>query len=261
MFNGTAQVAYVTCGLMMIDVQATGGSAQAWVSAPDDGSKHPGVLLYMDAIGLRPRLHDMADRIASWGYVVMVPNVFYRKGSAQDTSPSAPLDTDEARSAFFKDAMPRVTELTPDQSRPDTQRWMAALTAREDVSTPIGVVGYCMGARLAIRAACDHPDLVMACAGFHGGGLVVDGPDSPHAGLGAARAEFVFGHADNDSSMPAEAVDQLGASLDAAGLRARNEVYAGAPHGYSMSDTAAYDHEATERSFRELREMLDRTLR
>lgn len=246
---------------MMIDVQATDGSAQAWVSAPDDGSKHPGVLFFMDAIGLRPQLHDMADRIASWGYVVMVPNVFYRRGSAQDTSPSAPLDSDEARAAFFEDAMPRVNELTPDQSRPDTDHWLDALTSRDDVSTPIGVVGYCMGARLAIRAACDHPDLVMACAGFHGGGLVVDGPESPHAGLAKARAEFVFGHADNDSSMPPEAIDRLGETLGAAGLMARNEVYIGAPHGYSMADTAAYNDEAAERSFRELRGVLDRTLR
>lgn len=245
---------------MMIDVQAADGSAQVWVSAPDDGSKHPGVLFFMDAIGLRPRLHDMADRIASWGYVVMVPNVFYRNGPAQVTSPTAPLDSDEARGAFFKEAMPRVNGLTPDQSRPDTDRWLDALASRADVSTPIGVLGFCMGARLAIRAACDHPDLVTVCAGFHGGGLVGDGPNSPHAGLDRARAEFVFGHADNDSSMPPEAVDRLGEALRAAGLTASNEVYTGASHGYSMSDTAAYDHEATERAFRELREVLDRTL-
>lgn len=257
----TNQDVYVPFSFMMTEVQATDGPAQVWVSEPGDGAEHPGVLLFMDAIGLRPRLHDMADRIASWGYVVMVPNVFYRNGSAADTSPMIPLDSDDARAAFFKDAMPRVKELTPDQSRPDTERWLHALTSRKDVSPPVGVVGYCMGARLAVRAACDHPDLVVACAGFHGGGLVVDAADSPHAGLVNAQAEFVFGHADNDPSMPAEAIDRLGEALHAADLTARNEVYSGAPHGYSMSDTAAYDPQATERSFRELRDVLDRMLR
>ncbi|MDQ2853176.1 dienelactone hydrolase family protein [Dermatophilaceae bacterium Sec6.4] len=246
---------------MMIEVQATDGPAQAWVSVPSVGGTHPGVLFFMDAIGLRPRLHEMADRIASWGYVVMVPNVFYRDGTADQTSPAAPLDTDEARGAFFKHAMPRVNGLIPDQSRPDTAIWIDALTSRTDVSTPIGVVGYCMGARLAVRAACDHPDLVAACGGFHAGGLVTDDPDSPHAGLSRATAEFVFGHADNDSSMPKDAVDRLGATLKEAGLTTSNEIYAGAPHGYSMSDTAAYDPEATERSFHELRAVLDRRLR
>ena len=232
------------------------------MSTPDGGGTHPGVLFYMDAIGLRPRLHEMADRIASWGYVVLVPNVFYRDGTAAQTSPSGDLGTDEARAAFFEKAMPRVGGLTPDQSRPDTQAWLDALTARDDVSTPVGVLGYCMGARLALRAAGDHPDVVAACAAFHGGGLVADDdPQSPHLSLSTARCEFVFGHADNDRSMTPSNVQTLGAALDAAGHTAKNEVYSGAPHGYSMSDTSLYDHEATERSFRELRAVLDRTLR
>lgn len=246
---------------MMIEVQAASGPAEAWVSTPDGSGTHPGVLLYMDAIGLRPRLHEMAERIASWGYVVLVPNVFYRDGTAAQTSPTEELDSDEARSAFFEGAMPRVNGLTPDQSRPDTDAWLAALTERDDVSTPVGVVGYCMGVRLAIRAAGDHPELVAACAGFHGGGLVTDDPQSPHLSLSTAGAEFVFGHADNDGSMTPDNVRTLGAALDEASLTASNEVYTGAPHGYSMTDTAAYDHDATERSFSELRAVLDRTLR
>jgi len=100
----------------------------------------------------------------------------------------------------------------------------------------------------------------VACGGFHGGGLVVDAPDSPHRALGSARAEFVFGHADHDRSMPPEAVDELGASLAAAGLTATNEVYAGAAHGYTMSDSAAYDEAATERHFAELEALFARAM-
>jgi carboxymethylenebutenolidase len=117
-----------------------------------------------------------------------------------------------------------------------------------------------MGARLAIRTAALDPEVV-AVGGFHGGGLATDADDSPHLGLLQARAEFVFGHADNDRSMPPEAIAKLGESLREAGLSASNEVYDGAAHGYSMSDTPMYDEAATERSFRELRELLGRTLR
>jgi carboxymethylenebutenolidase len=124
----------------------------------------------------------------------------------------------------------------------------------------LGVVGYCMGARLSVRAACGHPDDVAACGGFHGGGVVTDAPDSPHRGLGSARAEFVFGHVDNDGSMPPEAVEALGRALAAAGLTAKNEVYAGAAHGYSMADTSVYDEAATERHFAELEALFARAL-
>ncbi len=245
---------------MRVDIETPDGTAEAWLAAPGDGGSHPGVLLVMDALGLRPRIHEMADRIASWGYVVLAPNVFYREGRAVETSPDGPLDTDEKRAAFFAEAMPRVHRLTRDQALPDIARYLDALTARPDVTTPVGVVGYCMGARLAVRAACAHPDVVAACGGFHGGGLATDGPDSPHLDLRQARARFVFGHADHDDSMGAAAVARLHDALEAADLDAVNEVYAGARHGYTMADTAVFDAAATERHFAELKELLDDTL-
>jgi carboxymethylenebutenolidase len=117
-----------------------------------------------------------------------------------------------------------------------------------------------MGARLALRTACLDPEVV-ACAGFHGGGLATDAPDSPHLGLPDARAEFVFGHADHDRGMPPEAVERLGEALAAAGLTAKNEIYPDAPHGYTMADTPEYQEAGAERSFRELEALLARTLR
>jgi carboxymethylenebutenolidase len=117
-----------------------------------------------------------------------------------------------------------------------------------------------MGARLAVRAGGMDP-AVVAVAGFHGGGLVTDAADSPHLQLASARAEFVFGHADNDRSMPPEAVERLGRALADAGLSATNEIYPGSPHGYSMADTSMYDEAGAERSFDALESLLARTLR
>lgn len=245
---------------VLTTVTTPDGIAEAWLSRPDDGDPHPGVLLFMDAIGLRPRIFEMADRIASWGYVVLAPHVFYRDGTAAETAPPEPLVTDEARAAFFDVAMPRVHALTPDLALRDIAAYLGALTDRDDVLSPVGVTGYCMGARLAVRAACAHPDTVAACGGFHGGGLATESGDSPHRGLASARARFAFGHADQDPSMAAEAVARLGRALEEAGLPAVNEVYAGARHGYSMADTAAYDEAAAERHFATLRTLLDETV-
>jgi carboxymethylenebutenolidase len=240
-----------------IEIPTPDGAAEAFLARPDDRA-HPGVLFYMDAIGLRPRIAEMVDRIASWGYVVLAPNVFHRDGRMADLAPTEDLTVPAHREAFFAGAMRRVRLLTPDRTDPDAQVWVAALL--EHAEHPIGVTGYCMGARLAVRTAALRPDVVAAVGGFHGGGLVTDAPDSPHRMLANARAEFVFGHADHDRSMPPEAVAELGSALEAAGLTHINEVYAGASHGYTMADTAPYDEAATERHFDELRALLDRTL-
>lgn len=248
---------------MLIEIQAAAGPAEALVVRPSSGTgPFPGVILYMDAFGLRPRIEEMAQRIADWGYVVLAPNVFYRDGTVEQLAPAVDMSTQEGREAAGKAAFPRVGHLTSDKALPDIDAWVAALAGLDGVAPgPIGTTGYCMGARLAVRTATAHPEVVAACGGFHGGGLATDEPDSPHLGLGKARARFVFGHADNDRSMAPDAVARLGDALRDAGLEASNVVYEGAPHGYSMADTSAFHPEATERHFRELRALLDGTLK
>jgi carboxymethylenebutenolidase len=241
-----------------------GGVAEAYVARPSgEGAgegDHPGVLFFMDAIGLRPQIAEMCQRIADWGYVVLAPNVFHRNGRAEDLAPKVDLTQPGEREAFFKGAMPRVRALTADLAEQDIPAYLAALRSLEGVADgPVGATGYCMGARLAIRAANLDPG-VAAVGGFHGGGLVTDAEDSPHRGLGDARAEYVFGHADQDRSMPPEAVETLGKALAEAGLTASNEVYEGAAHGYSMADTPMYDEAAAERHFAELEALFDRAL-
>lgn len=248
---------------MPIDITAAEGNAEALVARPSTGTgPFPGVILYMDAFGLRPRIQEMAQRIADWGYVVLAPNVFYRDGTVAELAPTTDMSTQGGREAAGKAAFPRVGRLTSDKALPDIDAWVAALAALDGVAPgPIGTVGYCMGARLAVRTATSHPDLVAACGGFHGGGLATDEPDSPHLGLRNARARFVFGHADHDRSMGPDAVARLGEALKAAGLDAANDIYEGAPHGYTMADTSAFHPDATERHFKELRALLDGTLK
>ncbi|WP_265442414.1 dienelactone hydrolase family protein [Flexivirga meconopsidis] len=244
----------------VIEIPMTDGTAEAYLTGVADHPQ-PGVLLFMDAIGLRPRIEEMADRIAAWGYTVLAPNAFYRNGKAVDLAPDGPLDTDAKREEFFGGAMQRVHGLTADLAERDIPQYLDALLSQPKVTAPVGVVGYCMGARLAIRASYLRPEQVAAAAGFHGGGLATDEPDSPHARLSEARADFVFGHADGDRSMDATAIERLGAALRDAGLQASNEVYAGASHGYTMADSSVYDEAATERSFAEMRELFDRKLK
>jgi carboxymethylenebutenolidase len=242
--------------MTMIDIPVAGTTTEAWLSKPDNGV-HPGVLLYIDAIGLRPEIGRIADRIASWGYVVLAPNVFHRTGTAAELAPSGPLLEAGAREAFFQTVGPRFADLTNEYVESDSDDYLAALRATPGVAEgPFALTGYCLGARLAVRVAARHPEEVAAVGGFHGGSLVTDKEDSPHLLLPQSSATYVFGHADNDGSMPPEAVAALGVALTAAGLEHSNAIYPGSPHGYTMSDTSMYDETGAERHYRELEELL-----
>lgn len=239
------------------DIQTPDGVADAYLTRPDGDERLPGVLLIMDAYGLRPQIAEMAERIASGGYVVLAPNVFYRAGRAP-VVPLPDFSDPDARGAFFPKIMPLIGQLTPDALERDGGAYLDYL---DGVATgPYGITGYCMGARVALRIAAAYPDRVAAVAGFHGGGLVTDDPDSPHLSAGRLQAEVYFGHADNDRSNTPEQIAALEAALSDAGVRHRADVYEGAMHGYTMADTPAYSEEAAERHFHELDALLARTL-
>lgn len=242
-------------------LDAPDGPAEACIARPDgadEGVALPGVLFFVDAIGLRPQIAAMMERIAGWGYLVIAPHVFYRDGSADELAPHVDLRAPGGRESFMGGAMERVRALTPDRSEADALVWMRAL---QDLAPgPVGVTGYCMGARLAVRAAGQSSDVVVAVGGFHGGGLATDAPDSPHHALDGAQAELVLLHADQDRSMPPEQVAALGEAIDAAGLSAINEIVPGAPHGYTMEDTSMWHAAAAERHYLELQALLGRQL-
>jgi carboxymethylenebutenolidase len=243
----------------LINIEVDGQPVEAWFSAR--AQPQPGVLFFMDALGLRPQIGRMCDRISSWGYTVLAPNLFWRSGTARETSPTADLTVAENRAAFFEHAGPRVRGLTAEIAGHDIPYYLSALRGlAATAGDEVGVTGYCMGARLSVRSAGLDPQVV-AVGGFHGGGLVTDEPDSPHLALATAKAEFVFGHADQDRSMTPENVEALGQALDRAHLRASNQIYPGSPHGYTMSDSSTYDESGAERHYRELHDLLDRTLK
>jgi carboxymethylenebutenolidase len=241
----------------MVDVKTADGVADAYLTRPDGDGEYPGVLFVIDAIGLRPRIEEMADRIAGQGYVVLAPNALYRAGRA----PVLPLPdfTDpDSRAGFMQSIRPLIEQLTPEAASRDGEAYLAYLS--EQTTGPVGITGYCMGARVGWRIAAAYPDRVNALGGFHGGGLVTDAPESPHRSAEKLKAEVYFGHADQDANMNPEQIATLNDALDQAGVRYRAEVYEGALHGYTMSDTAVYDEAACERHFNELFALLDRTL-
>lgn len=240
----------------VIDVPTADGTADAFLARPDDG-EHPGVLLLMDALGMRPQIHAMATRIAEHGYVVLAPHVFWRQGRAPLWDTEAILATGD-REALMAVVRPAMAALDPEDALRDAGAWLDHLGRQS--TGPVALTGYCMGGALALRTAARYPGIA-AVAAFHAGRLVTDQPSSPHLALGDITAEVYLGFADEDPSMPAEDIATVERALTGGGVTFTSEVYAGAAHGYTMSDMAVYDSDADERHWGALLGLLERTLR
>ena len=237
-----------------VDIQTADGVADAYLVTPEGEGPFPGVLLFMDAFGLRPQIMEMAARIAAEGYVVLAPNLFYRSARSPLVEP-ADLTDEERRGAAFGRLMPMMRELTAERVVADTRAYLEFLPAGR-----AGIVGYCMGGRNALIAVSALPDRFAALGSFHAGRVVSDDPASPHRNLGAITAEVYFGHADNDGSMTPENITALEAALAEAGVTYTSELYEGAPHGFTMADTSMHDAAAENRHWEALFALLGRAL-
>lgn len=222
------------------------------------GAAKPGVIFLPDIVGIRESLQGQARRVADAGYTVLLVNPFYRTSRT-------PLFTFKV--VFGEErTMKRLGELagplSPEAMARDASAYVDYLTAHEAVRPgPLGVVGHCFTGGMALRYAAARPDLIGAAASFHGGRLYTDAPTSPHLALPNVKARLYFGHADKDNSMPEAAIHKLEAALEDWGGRYESELYAGAAHGWTHPDSAVYNHDAAERAFGKLTELLDAELR
>ncbi|UTI64293.1 dienelactone hydrolase family protein [Paraconexibacter antarcticus] len=241
----------------MVDVPTPDGTADAYLTRPETGDELPGVLFLIDAIGLRDRTKAMADRVASWGYVVLAPNILYRHGRAP-VLPTPDLADPDARAAFMTQLGPMLADFTKANMEADGRAYLDALQ-QHAAPGPLGLTGYCIGGRFAFRLAAAEPGRVAAAGCFHAGGVATGEPDSPHLSAAGIAAELYLGHADNDQNMTPEQIATIDAALDAAGVTHTTHRFTGAAHGYTMSDTAAYDEDAAEQHFAALEALLART--
>lgn len=216
-----------------VEIKTPDGTCDAAFIRPKTGS-HAGVLIWPDAFGLRPSFRAMAKRLAAQGYSVLVPNPFYRVTKAPFT---------DASTFNFATDMGKIQPLmasvnAPGAAEKDAVAYVAFLDAQKEVNKAkkIGTQGYCMGGPLVVKTAAALPNRIGAGGSFHGGGLVTDKPDSPHLLASKIKARMYFGVASNDDMRQPDAKDKLKEAFAAAKVPAEIEVYAGALHGWCISD-------------------------
>jgi len=248
--------------LTSVDVETPDGTCDASLAVPEGADRYPGVIFLMDAFGVRPVIDEWIKRIARFGYVVLAPNLLYRSSRSPIIEDVASAMAAEDRSKLFQKLMPMMQLLTPENVAKDAKAYLDYLQGLPETSAgPVGLTGYCMGSRFALRAGAAFPDRIAVVAGFHGSNLATDQPDSPHHLVGGLKAEVYLAYADHDEGANAEQRNRMEDALTAAGIAHASEVYSDAPHGYTMSDTPAYREEAAERHLTKLIELLDRNLK
>ncbi|HZQ65040.1 MAG TPA: dienelactone hydrolase family protein [Gaiellaceae bacterium] len=240
-----------------IRVPTADGEMTTFVAHPDGDGPFPVAVLFMDGVGYREQVKENARRLAADGYYVVAPDLFYRSGEKLSFDFSRMGDE-----AYRKQLMEIVASVTPDAAVRDTGAILD--TIADDPAAADGpkvCVGYCMGARLALRFAATHPDDVVAAAGIHPSALVTDQPDSPHHDVAAVRGELYFAFAENDQSATPENVERFRAELAARGVKGVVERLPGTSHGFAMADLPVHDPDATERHFERTLELWRRNLR
>jgi carboxymethylenebutenolidase len=240
-----------------IDVPTPDGTLDCHTFTPPGPGSWPAVIVYMDAFGIREPLGEMAQRIASHGYVVALPNLYYRTGACPAFDRRAVLVEGPERDRFKS----MIQSINPALVMHDTAAVIDMLDRQDGVRRGrMGVVGYCMGGGYALTAAGTFPDRVAAAAAFHGGALATDKADSPHTLAPRIRARVYVGAAEIDPSFPPEQQERLSRALAEAGVDHTLEVYQGAKHGFAVTGHLVYDRDASERHWTRLTELLGATL-
>jgi carboxymethylenebutenolidase len=238
----------------MIEKFADIGGMNTFVVHPERGGPHPVILFFMDAPGIREELRDMARRLASVGYYVMLPNLYHRSGVEElgDFIGEAGAETRKKMFALMGTlSMALVME--------DTDRLVAYADADPAASKGvIGTLGYCMSGQYAIAAAARHPGRVRAAASIYGVRLKTDASDSPHLCAQKSEAAIYVAWAETDHYAPLEELEPFKQALD--GLDAEVELYKGVEHGFAFPGRPAYDRDAAERHWERLFALYGRTL-
>jgi carboxymethylenebutenolidase len=232
-----------------LDIRTTDGAMETFVCRPERGGPLPAVFFLMDAPGIREELRDMARRLGTTGYCVLLPNLYYRAGRDTIYGPSVL----EEGSDEHKRMRAVRTKMTIPPVMADLGAMLDFVDRQDDVKRgPVGCHGYCMSGPYALAAAARFPDRVAAAASFYGTWLVSDAEESPHLSFAKVRGELYIACAEHDKLAPLPMVEELRGLFERAGSPGEIELYPGVHHGFAFPQRWCYDKPAAERHWERL---------
>ncbi len=241
-----------------ITLKTRDGTCPSYVYRPAQGRAWPAVLVFMDGLAIRPAMLELGERLSTYGYFVLLPDLFYRSGPYEPMDPRVVFSDPEKRKVLFEKFFALAT---PANIMSDTRAFLEYLAAQPEVHQGgIGTTGYCMGGLMSLTAAGTYPDRIVAAASYHGGRLATEEPDSPHRLAPKMKARIYVAGAIEDPSFPDDMKERLEQALSQARVDHQIETYA-AKHGWVFRDTPVYDAAAAERHWQTLVALLDSKLK
>ena len=232
-----------------LDIITKDGAMETFVCWPERGGPFPAVFLLMDAPGIREELRDMARRLGTVGYAVLLPNLYYRAGRGTIYGPDV-LKHGSAEHTRMRAVRTKMT-IPPVM---DDITAMLAYVDRQGAVKPglVGCHGYCMSGPYALAAAARYPARIAAAASYYGTWLVSDAVESPHLSLGKVKGELYIACAEHDDLAPLPMVEELRTLFGRAGIAGEIELYPGVHHGFAFPQRWCYDKPAAERHWERL---------
>lgn len=243
-----------------IDISTPDGTMNTFVTHPAGDGPFPAIFMYMPSSGVRDELRDMARKLANYGYLVLLPNVYYRMVRVVDIDANRLFDNDYEPVKLFMNAL--NNGYSNALSVADTRAMIDYIDASPLATKgPVGVVGYCMGGRLALAAIGAFPDRIDAMASMYGGKLHTDQPDSPHLTADRITGELYLGVAENDAYVPMDMNQRLGTHLDSADVAYQMDIYPNTEHGFCFPKRYCYAPAADARHWIAITDLFNRRLR
>jgi carboxymethylenebutenolidase len=240
-----------------VEIKTKDGTCPSYVYHPMESGPWPAVLIFMDGLGIRPAMLEIGERLATHGYFVLLPDLFYRSGPYEPMNPHTVFTDPEKRKVLMEKFFALAT---PVNIMSDAGAFLHYLSAQSDVRAGgIGTTGYCMGGLMSLTAAGTYPDRVVAAASYHGGRLATDAPDSPHLLAPKIKARVYVAGAIEDPSFPDDMKARLEEALTKAGVDHKIETYQ-AKHGWVFRDMPVYDAGAAQRHWETMLALFDAKL-
>jgi carboxymethylenebutenolidase len=240
-----------------VDIPTKAGKVDTFICHPERHGPWPGIIFYMDAPGIREELRDMARRLATTGYYVALPNLYYRAGPGTVLDTAALTEGSPERQRMWS----LMTGLNNDLIAEDTAALLQFIDGQLQVKRgPLGCVGYCMSGPFVVTAAGRFPERFAASASIYGAGLMTDRSDSPHLLAPRIAGEIYFACAETDKYAPLPLIAELKKLLERAGANFEIEIFPGTEHGFAFPQRYCYHKAAAETHWERLFDLFRRRL-
>lgn len=203
---------------------SNGGTAPGYIAMPEGRGPFPGVIVIQEWWGLEEHIKDVARRVAAEGFVALAPDLYHGQVATEP---------DEARKL--------VMAMQMDQAMKDIQGGINYIKSLSTVwPKKVGVVGFCLGGSLTLRAALASSD-VGAAAPFYAGGV-----EQITAEVDKIKAPVFAAFGADDGSIPLDKVEAFAQELKEKGKDAEVKVYEGAPHSFFNDTRDSYREAAAQ---------------